>query len=1241
MSLFFNINIITISKDYGDSMKNNKRSIIKYAKQDISVTMIMWASYCSILNKAYNEIQKDLKNRYNANITLNLYSTRDIADNLDEFLKDAKKSDIVFMYRVSSDDFYDDINLNFKNLVITGQDPSYWNCELSPKTYLYATYGGLENFKNLMLYLINNFKLLDVKYNEPEKFPFQGIYYGNNIYEELDDFLKNNKFDKKNTIGILFSRHYLVNDDMDVIDNLLNTLKMHFNIIPVFTYGAKDNYINALGSGESVLKYFFKNNKPIIDAMINLLSFPLGTIKNNEGDNTLRKISGVDILKRLNIPIFHPITSYYKSYTEWKDDMQGLSSEIGWNVALPEFEGVIEPIIIGTTEKNGTLEKKKSINDRIDKVVDRIKKWIELKNKSKRDRKIIFIIHNASCASVEATVGSAAHLDTFESLIQIMKRMKKEGYCVENIPKNGNELAKMFLDKKAISEFRWTTVNEIVSKGGYLYLMDESEYMNYFETLPETVQNKVLDTWGNLNGKDIPASMVYNDNNSKKIVITGLRFGNIYICVQPKRGCAGARCDGNVCKILHDPECPPTHQYIASYKYFNEIGDAIIHVGTHGSLEFLPGKNVGLSNECYSDICIGNIPHLYIYNSDNPPEGTIAKRRSYATLIDHMQTVMVSAFYDELEILNNYVEEYLREMDISRRHQLEHLIVEEVKKTNLLKINEKIEKIEKSGDKSIHNNFYEIFDDLRNALEMIKTSKCNDGMHIFGKIPQGDKRIELIYSILEFEYRDKKLDNLKEDIKLVLNNKKIDNTQLMKKIVDLNNRLNNSKEIDSFLRGLDVEYIEPGPSGLITRGRDDILPTGRNFYSLDPYKIPTRASYRIGMLLAEKLVERYLNENNRYPENVAMYWMCSDIMWSDGEGMAQILYLLGTKPKWKNGKVVGVEIIPLKELKRPRIDVTLRVSGILRDNFPNCIDIIDEAILKVAKLDEPCEMNFIKKHVLDGLNNGLSFRESTYRIFSSKPGTYGNGVKYAIYSSAWGNNEDLKDIFMYWNSYAYGKGVYGDNAIESFENILKSVDLTFNKTVSDEYDLFGCCCYFGTHGGLTNAARVISKRDVKAYYGDTRNPNDLKIRTLNEEIERISLTKLLNPKWIEGMKKHGYKGAADISKRIGRVFGWSATSKEVDNWLFDEIFNRFIKDKNNKEFFKKNNPYALEEIGRRLLEAYQRGLWKTDDATIERLKRIYMEIEGDIEDTYSYESDEIGEFQGGSIDICLSWKEKL
>lgn len=470
-------------------------------------------------------------------------------------------------------------------------------------------------------------------------------------------------------------------------------------------------------------------------------------------------------------------------------------------------------------------------------------------------------------------------------------------------------------------------------------------------------------------------------------------------------------------------------------------------------------------------------------------------------------------------------------------------------------------------------------------------------------------------------------------------------SKIREKILDINRRIDESKEIESLLNGLSGGYIPGGPSGLITRGRDDILPTGRNFYSLDPHRVPTKPAWEIGKKLADKLIEKHLKDEGRYPENVAIFWMCNDIMWADGEGMAQIMYLLGVKPLWlSNGRIKGFEVIPLEDLNRPRIDVTIRVSGITRDNFPNVIELVDEAVQVVASLDEPLEMNFVRKHTLEQMqNDGGSFRDATLRIFCSMPGTYQAGTQLAVYASAWKDEKDLAEVFLYWNGYAYGKGIWGKEKHKQFGSILKSVDVTYNKVVSDEYDLFGCCCYFGTHGGMTAAARHLSGKDVKTYYGDTREGEHVEVRDLADEIRRVVRTKLLNPRWIEGMKRHGYKGAGDISKRIGRVYGWEATTQEVDDWIFDDIARTFLMNEENRKFFEEHNPWALEEIGRRLIEAWERGLWQPSDDVKDVLKEIYLEIEGWLEESIG---DVKGEFQGGSIDVVTKeevefWKKKM
>ncbi|MGM9570724.1 MAG: cobaltochelatase subunit CobN, partial [bacterium] len=693
-------------------------------------------------------------------------------------------------------------------------------------------------------------------------------------------------------------------------------------------------------------------------------------------------------------------------------------------------------------------------------------------------------------------------------------------------------------------------------------------------------------------------------------------------------------------------------------------------------------------------LAIGTIHHLYIYNADNPPEGTIAKRSSCAVLVDHMQTVMMqSGLYEELAQLDQYLEEYEKAKiaDPARAHTLQHLILEEAEKSNL----------DKQIDLSTaQDNFAEVIEKIHGILSTVRNTQIQNGMHIFGQLPEGEKRLEFINSILRFDSGDKlslraavaqlmdlnlgsMLENqsfvlprfgktygsLLEEIdifakkfisklmqgqkvtldyaKEVMQDKLLapkfleDLNSLLPRVEDLNQRIEASKEIEALLSGFAGAYIPAGPSGLITRGRDDVLPTGRNFYSLDPYRVPTKAAYKVGQRLADKVVEKHLAEEGVYPQNMAIYWMCNDIMWADGEGLGQMFYLLGVRPKWSsNGRVTGLEVIPLEELGRPRIDITVRVSGITRDNFPNCLELLDEAIQMVAELDEPLEQNYVRQHTLDKFADKQpeelsqdEWREGTLRIFGAKPGTYAAGVNLAVYASAWKEEKDLAEIFVFWNGYAYGKGTYGEESYQALQSSLKTVDITYNKVVSDEYDLFGCCCYFGTHGGMTAAARVASGKEVKTYYGDTREPEHVEVRSLADEVRRIVRTKLLNPKWIEGQKEHGYKGAGDISKRIGRVYGWEATTQEVDDWIFDDITKTFMLDEENRKFFEENNPWALEEIGRRLLEANQRGLWEADPEVLEGLKETYLEVEGWLEEKMG---DVEGEFQGGSIDILTT-----
>ena len=1263
------------------------------------VTAILWHSHTTTMRRA-KELVKDV-------LAVKVYSARFLDEGKEDLaaaLADIDQADLIFFYRSAAETIWDELEETVKKLgkpvVCVAHDPALWALstvgpEMIFRCQSYVVQGGEENFARMLRYLAAEVLGEQVEYAEPVILPWEGIYHPNypECFHTVEEYLAWYQPKEAPTVGLLFARNNWVNSNLAVEDLLIRLLEEKgYNVLPAFCYSLKDVELGTKGSGEVVRQYFFgQDGRSRINALVKLLSFFLeARTKTDDFIKESVASSGVTLLQKLNVPVFQPVTSFYRTLEEWALDPQGLNRDIAWCVSLPEFEGVIEPIFIAGANREGELEIRVPVEERCRRLAERVDNWIKMAQKPVSERKVAFILNNNPCASVEATVGGGANLDTLESVARVLQRMQEAGYQVDP-PSSGKELIDTIMERKAISEFRWTTTDEIVGKGGALKLMPVEEYRSWFDTLSLQVRERLIGAWGAPPGEaknGVPAAMVHDG----KILITGVQYGNAVVCVQPKRGCAGARCDGQVCKILHDPDIPPPHQYMATYRFLErDFGvDAVVHVGTHGNLEFLPGKGVGLSGDCYPDLAIGAMPHLYIYNADNPPEGTIAKRRSYATLVDHMQTVMTGGgLYDELAELDRYLEEYEKAKiaDPGRAHMLEHLIIEEIQKTNLDK------QISVEGG---HESFADIAEKAHAVLSVIRNTRIQDGQHIFGELPEGERRVEFINSILRFDTgqeislrravaqmmeldlaelladqgrvstrHGKSFGALLEDIDAAtkafiarfLKGQEVDAglaqevlgdmflgagalpalNAVLPRVLDLDARIEASREIESLLSGFAGEYIPAGPSGLITRGRDDVLPTGRNFYSLDPHRVPTRAAWEVGKRLAEKVLTKHLAEEGRYPENVALYWMCNDIMWADGEGLGQMFCLLGVKPRWlPNGRVAGVEVIPPEELGRPRIDLTVRVSGITRDNFPNCVELLDEAVQAVAALDEPVELNYVRKHTLaqlDGQSDAQAWRDATLRIFASRPGTYMAGVNLAVYASAWKDEEDLADIFVYWNGYAYGKDVYGKEAFRQLQSSLKTVDITYNKVVSDEHDLFGCCCYFGTHGGMTAAARVASGKEVKTYYGDTREPEHVEVRTLADEVRRVVRTKLLNPKWIEGQKRHGYKGAGDISKRVGRVYGWEATTQEVDDWIFDDITRTFIMDEENRRFFEEHNPWALEEIARRLLEARQRGLWNADPEVLEGLKEHYLEIEGWLEEKMGEVK---GEFQGGAIDILTT-----
>ncbi|WP_202319111.1 cobaltochelatase subunit CobN [Archaeoglobus neptunius] len=1054
------------------------------------------------------------------------------------------------------------------------------------KIMRYLTYEGVENYKNLLLFLANRFCGLDAEYEEPKSLPWQGIYYRGRVYgreflERLDD--------DRPTIGILFYRSWWAGGDLEHIDALIGELDKYANVVAVFSE-RNSNEFGAWGFERCVEEFFMQNGEPVIDVLVNLTMFSLTA--------SFFGLKKTDFLTKLDVPLLQAIASTTPE-VEWRESKQGLNPmDVVISAAMPEFDSAIIhfPIAcrkrVGTGETGVEILKFEPITARIKKFAKLAVKYAILRRKRNSEKRIAIVLHNYPPRNDR--IASAFGLDSPESVVRLLKMLKERGYKVEWVPENGNELIQRVM-KDVTNDQRFLTT-EIAER------MKVKVELN----LPEEAERKMREQWGEKPGK----VFVYDGCYLLPIV----RNGNVLIALQPRRGF-----EEEPEKVYHDPDLPPSYQYVALYRYISEVfnADAMIHVGKHGTLEWLPGKGFGLSENCFPDVCM-DVPHFYIYIVNNPGEGTQAKRRGYACIIDHLTPALTTAdLYDDYLLLEKMINDYYDALRYGGGEEYRKSIIEKARELKIVKDEEDVERVHE-------------------VLLELKMSMINAGLHVFGEGLRDEKLVETILSILRIKHDDKpsiielaakklgydlNLPNeecakrygktksrimdevLEEARRMIAEAFNGSENELSDLILDLKRKLEKNEELDELLRALEGGYIKPGMSGAITRN-PNALPTGRNFYSCNPWELPTKQAYERGKTLAEKLLERYLEDGGSYPETVAMVIWSSPTMRTHGEDVAEFLYLLGVKPRYDSvGRVVGLEVIPLEELKRPRIDVVARVSGMFRDSFFNLIELMDDAVKLVSTLDEPEEMNFVKKHA-EG--------KDPLRIFSDMPGVYGAGVNKVLDNKNWESVEDLAKAYVKWGCYAYGRGKYGIKAEEEFKRILRIVEVTVKNEDSQEWDIFEGDDFNAYHGGLIATVRALGGKP-KSYVGDSSNPENIKIRGIDEEAERIYRSKVMNPKWINEMKKHGYKGAGDFSKYIDHIFQWDATSDIIDDWMYEGIAERYIFDKEMQDFFRENNPHALMNIAERLFEAIQRGMWRADEETKERLRKIYLKMEGELE----------------------------
>ncbi|MEG4303998.1 cobaltochelatase subunit CobN [Microcoleus sp. D3_18a_C4] len=1066
------------------------------------------------------------------------------------------------------------------------------------------------------------------------------------------------------TVGILFYRAHYLSGNLAPIDALCQALSERNLVpVPVFVSSLREPDLQI-----ELLEYFQPKESEPIQLLLNTTSFAVSGFSSQEPEQ--------NSLKSLDVPVLQAIFSG-GGLEQWETELQGLSPrDVAMNVALPEVDGKIitravsfKAVQTWNSELETDVVGYVAAGDRISFVADLTANWVKMKQTPAAKRRIAIILANYPTRN--ARLANGVGLDTPASCVEILKAMQQAGYQIENIPASGNELIEL-LTSGVTNDPEGRELRAVHQS------LDLAEYEEYFASLPQEVQDGICKRWG------LPGSYAQDFiSNNTSFPIPGIQFGNVFVGIQPSRGY-----ELDPALNYHAPDLEPTHNYLAYYYWLREkLGiDAIIHAGKHGNLEWLPGKSIALSNKCYPEVALGAMPNFYPFIVNDPGEGSQAKRRSQAVIIDHLTPPMTRAeLYGPLQQLETLIDEYCeaQSLDPSRLPMIRDRILALTNKENLDK---------DLGIQLNKSEFTEFITRTDGYLCELKESQIRDGLHIFGQCPEGRQLRDLIIAIarhptngrsgltralaedsgydfdpltcdptsiiqqrtagdLTAELEEKAaelVDNLIENLRVNPRSSAVKNIQIgestQQELDWINNYLlpsllQTNQEITNLLRGLDGRHIPSGASGAPTRGRPDVLPTGRNFYSVDIRAIPTETAWRVGRVAAETLIERYTQENGEYPKTLGLSVWGTSTMRTGGDDIAEALALIGVQPVWDgpSRRVVDFEILPVSVLGRPRVDVTLRISGFFRDAFFNLIDLFDSAVKAVADLDESAEDNplaaQVKEEILYLESTGLSQEEaqgrSQFRVFGSKPGAYGAGLQGIIEAQNWTDDSDLAKAYINWSSYAYTSssssnlpgdlaGVkqseWGCSAPEAFEQRLGQMQIVLQNQDNREHDILDSDDYYQFQGGMTAAIRNLQGKNPETYFGDNSIPENPKVRQLREEIARVYRSRAVNPKWIEGAMRHGYKGAFEIAATVDFLFAYDATANCVEDFMYEGIAEAYIFDEKVQTFIQENNPWALRDMAERLLEARQRGLWQSaNQDTLDKLRSIALQAEAVIE----------------------------
>ncbi|MFC5829611.1 cobaltochelatase subunit CobN [Nonomuraea insulae] len=965
----------------------------------------------------------------------------------------------------------------------------------------------------------------------------------------------------------------------------------------------------------------------------------------------------VGALASLDVPILQGLCLTSSRQT-WEENGDGLSPlDAASQVAIPEFDGriITVPFSFKEIDEDG-LTVYVADAERAARVAGIAVRHGLLRHTPPAERRLVVML--SAYPTKHSRVGNAVGLDTPASTVRLLARLAEAGYDLgDGFPgvagQDGDALIHALIAAGGQDQ-DWLTEEHLA---GNPVRISAASYERWYRTLPADLRAGIERHWG-----PPPGELFVHEGD---IVLAALRAGNLVVMVQPPRGFGE-----NPIAIYHDPDLPPSHHYLAAYRWLSaEFGaHAMVHVGKHGNLEWLPGKSAGMSAACGTDAAIGDLPLIYPFLVNDPGEGTQAKRRAHAVLVDHMVPPMARAeTYGDIARLEQLLDEHatIAAMDPAKlpaiRAQIWTLI-------QAARLDHDLGLADRPHDSA--------FDDLILHVDgwlcEVKDAQIRDGLHVLGQAPAGQVRVDLVLAMLRarqmwsgretlpglrealglaedgtaglsavdraeataralvegMEERGWAADAAPEVTRAVLTTDggggSREREELVTRVLafaatEVVPRLaRTTDELDHVLHALDGGYVPAGPSGSPLRGLINVLPTGRNFYSVDPRAVPSRLAWETGQAMADSLLERYRTDTGEWPRSVGLSVWGTSAMRTAGDDVAEVLALLGIRPEWDEAsrRVTRLEPIPLAELGRPRIDVTVRISGFFRDAFPHVVSMLDDAVRLAAGLEEPDEDNYVRAHVRAHVTEtGGDERQATMRIFGSAPGAYGAGLLPLIDSRNWRDDADLAEVYAVWGGFAYGRDLDGVAARPQMEEAYRRIAVAAKNVDTREHDIADSDDYFQYHGGMVATVRALTGKAPAAYVGDSTRPDAVRTRTLSEETSRIFRARVVNPRWLAAMRRHGYKGAFELAATVDYLFGYDATTGVMADWMYDKLTETYVLDPENQEFMAASNPWALHGIAERLLEAAERGMWQHPDPEILRgLQEVYLKAEGDLED---------------------------